>query len=296
MNLEKIFSGRAGEMKVKVSVILPAYNAENTIRRAICSILDQSMSSFELIIIDDGSTDGTLSEINSLRDPRIVLISRENRGLSSSLNEAILKSKGKYIARMDADDFSDSERLRVQSNFLDNNKNISVVGSAVVVKYMDGSERVRRRPVSPDQIRRLIVLFNPIAHSTVMIRKSDLSVVGFYDESKDGSRTNLVEDYDLWVRFISAGFQLSNIKEPLLEYYKSSSSILSSQSRFSRLRQQINSRKQIIVKLRLPFWHYGLIPPVILFSVLSGAGLKLDGMFNFLSMFSKEHRKSTTDE
>jgi len=283
-------------MKVKVSVILPAYNAENTIRRAICSILDQSMSSFELIIIDDGSTDGTLSEINSLRDPRIVLISRENRGLSSSLNEAILKSKGKYIARMDADDFSDSERLRVQSNFLDNNKNISVVGSAVVVKYMDGSERVRRRPVSPDQIRRLIVLFNPIAHSTVMIRKSDLSVVGFYDESKDGSRTNLVEDYDLWVRFISAGFQLSNIKEPLLEYYKSSSSILSSQSRFSRLRQQINSRKQIIVKLRLPFWHYGLIPPVILFSVLSGAGLKLDGMFNFLSMFSKEHRKSTTDE
>src|SRR5258705_3382658 len=113
-----------------VSVILPAYNCQKFICKAIESVLQQTFTDFELIIINDGSTDNTESIIHAYTDPRIVYSKNsENKGLIYSLNSAISLAKGKYIARMDADDICLPERLALQKTFLDQHEDIAVVAS-----------------------------------------------------------------------------------------------------------------------------------------------------------------------
>jgi len=113
----------------KVSVIMSVYNGEKFLSQAIESILSQTFIDFEFIIINDGSHDGSLDIIRSYHDQRMKLISRENRGLISSLNEAISLANGQYLARMDADDVSLPERLARQVSFLDNHSEIAVCGT-----------------------------------------------------------------------------------------------------------------------------------------------------------------------
>ncbi|HAS7841575.1 TPA: glycosyltransferase family 2 protein, partial [Vibrio cholerae] len=119
----------------KISVVMSVYNGEKYLGEAIDSILKQTFSDFEFIIINDGSTDKTLEIIKSYmkKDDRIVLVSRENKGLIVSLNEGLDLAKGQYIARMDADDISIKSRFEKQIEFLDSNPDIGVCGTWVEV-------------------------------------------------------------------------------------------------------------------------------------------------------------------
>lgn len=107
----------------KISIILPVYNGEKTIRNAIASILRQSLADFELIIVDDGSSDGSRRVISSFKDERIVVINQDNVGLQKTLNRGLNLARGEYIARIDADDeWVDNDKLKNQVEFLDANR------------------------------------------------------------------------------------------------------------------------------------------------------------------------------
>ena len=120
-----------------VSVILPVYNCEKYIKQSIQSILSQTYKNLELIVINDGSTDGTLNTIRSLNDERIVLISQRNMGLPSALNEGLKIARGEFIARQDADDVSLSERIEYELKFLLENPDYGLVGCPANFIYED---------------------------------------------------------------------------------------------------------------------------------------------------------------
>jgi len=271
----------------QVSVILPVYNGEKTVERAINSILHQTYSNFEFIIINDGSTDRTLDILSSLRDNRIRFLHQENRGLVVSLNRGVQEAVGKYIARMDADDVALPERFERQVDFMERNPSVGVLGTAAKVIYSDGTERIRKRPLDTSAIKKNIVKICPFCHSSVMIRKKVFGKVGLYDSSKDGSKKLLVEDYDLWVRVIAAGYDLANLPDVLMTYYREPNSILRRRSVSMRIKQQVLSRVEVIRKLNLGYAAYLNIPPVVILSILNRFGMKLDGIFNLLSGVSR---------
>ena len=131
-------------MNCIVSVVMSVYNSEKYLPEAIESILNQTYTNFEFIIINDGSTDNSLRIIKEYanKDKRIIVISRENKGLIFSLNEGIEVSKGKYIIRMDADDISLPNRLKIQLDFMEKNKDIAICGTVAITFDENNNERV----------------------------------------------------------------------------------------------------------------------------------------------------------
>jgi len=275
-----------------ISVVLSVYNGEETLQKALDSIWGQTISDFELIVVNDGSTDRTPLILSQIRDPRLRVVHQANSGLAPSLNAAIRLSRGRYIARIDADDEAMPERFAFQVDFLDRNPNVAVVGCDVVMVYPDGKNRIRRRPKTPQSIRKNIIRINPIVHSSAMIRRDILNEIGLYDESKDGAKQTLVEDYDLWARIIAAGYDLANLDAVLMKYHVLDGSILRKKGVARRLRQQVLSRLEIIKILGLPFSAYMDIPLVVIVSLLQFSGLRIDKIFNFLAR-GKESKKFT---
>lgn len=200
-----------------VSVVMSAYNAEKYLSAAIESILKQSYKNFEFIIVDDGSKDGTLEIIKEYAnsDSRIVWISRENKGLISSLNEALSIARGKYIARMDADDISEPNRLQTQLNFLEDNPSYSVVGSRAIAIDATGQQIGHLRPPASNYFIQSMFFFgNCIIHPSVMINRELTGTELYY--AKDALHA---EDYELWLRLSEkkqAKFHI--LKSPLLLY------------------------------------------------------------------------------
>lgn len=198
-----------------VSVLMPVYNNEETVAEAIRSIQDQTFEDFEFIIIDDGSTDNTVEVIKAfLTDSRIRFYSYDkNRGLPKMLNQGIFMCQGKYIARMDGDDFSFADRLQVQVEFLERNSDCLVVGSAYILE-IDGVDRGARKQVcSHTGLITKLMFGNNICHPSVMIRKDMLIASGeFYDE-----RLLYVQDYELWTRLITR-YRIENMPTPLIIY------------------------------------------------------------------------------
>jgi glycosyltransferase involved in cell wall biosynthesis len=197
----------------KISVVLSAYNAEKYIQEAVQSILEQSFRDFELIVINDGSTDKTSEILHSFcsKDSRIRLYERENRGLVYSLNEAITVAKAPVIARMDADDVALVDRLERQYAFY-SDRNLILCGThAYVVDELGKKVGVLDYPPSKN-IARHTFFHNPFIHPSVMFSKSVFNKVGGYSSSfKD------CEDYELWTRFLFEG-KCSNLEEKLLLY------------------------------------------------------------------------------
>lgn len=195
----------------KVTVLMSVYNGEKYLHEAIDSILNQTFSDFEFIIVDDGSTDMTNNIIRSYKDTRIkVLKNPTNIGLTKSLNIGLQKAKGEYIARMDADDISFPERLCKEVNYLDHNPKYAVVGTFAEIIDSESNEIGKEeRPTSSFQIKKLLKVGNCFAHGSVMIRKKYLYETGFYDETFKRS-----QDYDLWLR-MAQKFQLANIPQYL---------------------------------------------------------------------------------
>jgi glycosyltransferase involved in cell wall biosynthesis len=193
---------------------MSVYNNQRYLREAVDSILNQTFTDFEFLIIDDGSTDRSADIIRSYTDPRIRFIQNEkNIGLTRSLNKGLKLAIGEYIARMDADDISLPERLKKQVWFLNQHQNVGVVGGLRLEVDTNGEEiRLVRLPTDNDEIKQKLFHLNCICHSTSMFRKQCVERVGGYREKFVTS-----QDYDLWLR-IAEEFDVSNLKEPLCKY------------------------------------------------------------------------------
>ena len=184
-----------------VTVLMSAYNAEATVGRAIESILSQSFKNFEFLIINDGSSDGTLGIIESYAesDSRIRVIDQENMGVPVASNRGLREARGEFIARFDADDVSLPHRLGVQYELLSGNSDIVLTGGESI-NFYGGKEVSRVFWVDEDVIYAERLLDLHFAHSTMMYRRDVALSIGGYDD-----RYRHAEDVDLFVRFFSAG-------------------------------------------------------------------------------------------
>lgn len=185
----------------KISVILPVYNAEAFLPEAIASILGQSYADFELLIIDDGSTDGSLAAIERFNDARITLFIREHAGITKTLNFGIAQAQGDYIARMDADDIAAPARFEKQAAFLDKNPSVSAVGCWY--RLINNKAEIIKKvtpPTEPKLIKKAFFTGAPLVHPAAMIRKSALAAIGGYDET-----FLYAQDRDLFLRLMQKG-------------------------------------------------------------------------------------------
>lgn len=201
-----------------VSVIMGVYNAGDgrRLEQAVQSILAQTLQDWELIICDDGSTDGTLARLEALSvcDERIKVISNgTNRQLAATLNRCIDCARGRYIARMDDDDVSHPQRLEKQLRFMEEHSEISFCGTAAQYFSDEGVWGRRCPPAHPTKDDFLFT--NPFIHPSMIICREALLAVGGYSEEKI---TRRAEDYDLWMRLYAAGYEGANLQEILFEY------------------------------------------------------------------------------
>lgn len=224
-----------------ISVVLSAYNAEKYVREAVQSILAQTFTNFELIIINDGSTDGTLSILENIRehDPRVTLISRENKGLVASLNEAVDLARGKWIARMDADDIALPNRFERQLVWLDQT-GADICGSWVRF-FGTADKRILKHPQSDEAIKMMLLFGSPFAHPTVVM-KTELVKRLRYDKAWEKC-----EDYDLWERAARAGWKMTNVPEVLLMYRQHEAQISTATS---------TKQQELTQKVRRRYWEH----------------------------------------
>ncbi len=196
----------------KVSVLLTVYNGEKYVADAIDSILKQTFSDFEFIIINDGSTDKTESIIKSIKDKRIKFINnQENNGRVAVLNQGLDIAKGEYVALIDADDVALPQRFECQVKFLDENPDVGVVGTAI---QMFGTRKNGKKVYYKSDITALDVLFSsPVANPTVMMRRDVIETcqLRYREEYKHA------EDYDFWTQAIKYT-RIVNIPVVLMKY------------------------------------------------------------------------------
>lgn len=193
---------------------MPVYNAEKYVKQAIQSILDQSYTHFELHIINDGSTDGSLDIIKSFTDERIHLVENgANLGLIATLNKGFDLSHGKYIARMDADDVAMPNRLKKQVEFLDVNPEVGVYGSAYTDLKQGELGDTTVFLEDHDSLKTILFFNSCMAHPTVMIRSEVLKNNELYYNAE----FKHAEDYEFWVRLIEKT-KFSNSRKSLLQY------------------------------------------------------------------------------
>ena len=201
---------------IAVSVLLPVYNGERYLREAVRSVLAQSFADFELLLLDDGSTDGSLAIAQGLaeRDPRVRVVSRENRGLVATLNELLKLAQGELIARMDADDVCLPDRLQRQVAYLQAHPEVVCLGGDV--ELIDARGRyltTLRMLVRDDEIQREAMQgHTTICHPCAMYRRAAIQALGGYRGAFYPT-----EDLDLWLRLGEQG-RLANLRGPVLRY------------------------------------------------------------------------------
>ncbi|NMB47900.1 glycosyltransferase family 2 protein [Candidatus Kuenenbacteria bacterium] len=209
---------------MKISVLMSAFNAEKYISQAIESILKQTCDDFEFIILNDGSTDKTREIIQNYtkQDKRIRLINNnKNFGLTRSLNIGLEEARGKYIARIDADDLSEPERLQKQYEFMEANPEYALAGSWVKIIDSEGREMtVRKLPTDIKLIKFNFIFGKPcLWHSSIFFRKEEMDKVGNYDEEYKYS-----QDLNLYVRLLKTK-KITNVPEFLIQHRLHSNSI-----------------------------------------------------------------------
>ena len=216
-----------------VSVLLPTYNGAKTLHRAILSIIQQSFQDWELIIVDDGSTDETSNVISSFSDRRIRSIKHEdNRGLVQALRTGTELCTAPLIARQDQDDVSHKDRLLIQTSYLIEHPEIGIVGTwaEVVDEFKNEKQNIvkhLRHPRHHGNIRWLVLFNSPFVHSSVVIRREILESLGGYSET---SLLTPPEDYELWSRLLNT-YLAANIPQYLLVYQQTASGMSSKQGR-----------------------------------------------------------------
>jgi len=265
---------------IKVSVILPFRNAASTLARAIESILEQSFENFELILIDDGSKDHSIEIAMNYNDRRIRNIKHPACGIVFSLNKGILLARGKYIARMDADDYSYPDRLLLQNMCLEEDSDVGVVSG--LVNYAGDQKKNRGYKVYVDWINQLITpqqiylnrfVESPLAHPSVMIRKDLFEKYGYY---KSG---NFPEDYELWLRLMDRGIRFTKLNNVILDWQDD-------ENRLSRNHPNYTTDAFFQVKTKYFFSWYqkffqSYIPPILVW----GTGKSVLQKSRFLSEY-----------
>lgn len=203
-------------LKPLISVLLPVYNGAAFIEECLLSLLVQTIDNFEIIIIDDGSTDKTVEIIKTFRDPRInLIIARENQGITKSLNQGLKLSSGYWIARQDVDDFSLSERFELQLSYLEKNKKIGLLGCSCFVSNKKGIfNEVFNYPSRDASIRIALPHYNPFVHGSVIINRDLLMSLDGYNEA-----FRYAQDYELWSRMVEHT-SFANLSEPLYARYR----------------------------------------------------------------------------
>jgi len=186
-----------------ISVLLPVYNAESFLERTLDSLFYQTYKNFEIIAINDGSTDGSLEILHryAAKDSRLVVVDQENCGLVKTLNKAAQLAKGEFLARMDSDDISLPRRFELQMNAFQNHTNTVLVAGGFDV--MDEDDDILYHdpvPTQKEELRRALFVRNPIAHGSVMFKKQAFIKAGGYSEE-----CGPTEDYELWSRLIEFG-------------------------------------------------------------------------------------------
>jgi glycosyltransferase involved in cell wall biosynthesis len=219
-----------------ISILLPVFNAPNTIARAVDSLLAQTETDWELLILDDGSTDETPEILQALarRDPRIRVVTLPHRGITSTLNTGLPEARGELIARMDADDISLPDRLGRQREFLEAHPGIGLVSCRVLFggdstlnagygRYVDWINGL----LTPEEIARHRFVESPLAHPSVMFRRELPEQFGGY------SAGPFPEDYELWLRWLERGVRMAKVPEPLLVWDDPPSRLSRLDSRYS---------------------------------------------------------------
>ncbi|MBK6387278.1 MAG: glycosyltransferase [Rhodoferax sp.] len=205
-----------------MSVILPVYNGLPYLKEAISSILSQSFLDFELIIIDDGSTDDSGDVARSFHDPRVQFYRQQNKGLAATLNWGISICCGEYIARQDQDDVSFPLRFERQIEFMRANPEVGILGSAAEIWVgNEHTNRVLRHPTDDVSLRFAMLFNNYFVHSSMMIRRTVFQSTGYYSEDKGKQPP---EDYELWSR-VMRKFKIANLSEILMAYREIPSSM-----------------------------------------------------------------------
>lgn len=200
----------------RLSVIIPVFNGQEFIKESVSSILRQSFSDFELLVIDDGSTDQTLKILEEMshHDARMMVFSRKNKGLVFTLNELLEKSTTDLVARMDADDVSLPDRFRAQVDFLDKNPDVVLVGSSV--QLIDSKGRyltTLSSPLNDAEIQNSLLQGHAsVCHPASMFRRESVVAAGGYRQDFYPA-----EDLDLFLRLGELG-KVANISKPLLRY------------------------------------------------------------------------------
>lgn len=192
---------------------MSVYNGEPYLREAVRSVLTQSFSDFDFLIFDDHSQDGTSEILNEFCDSRITIITNStNEGLTKNLARGMNIAEGEFIARMDADDICEPHRLQTQVDYLDSNRHLSVVGSAVTFFDESGREFVAYQPENHNDIQCALFFGFTMLHPSVMLRRADFQRNSLnYDPYFICS-----QDHDLWVR-ASRLLRFANIRNPLLK-------------------------------------------------------------------------------
>lgn len=223
-----------------VTVLLPVYNNES-INLCIDSVLKQTFTDYELLIIDNASTDNTINVIKGYDDARIKLVvNKENIGPTGSLNKGVSLAKGKYIARIDADDLMLPERLEKQVDFMENNPDYGIVGSWT--KHIDESDNLSQTNklcVSDKAIRAYMMIQSPFYHPAVMMRSEVLKD----NELNYDLSIKVAVEYKLWNEILKYS-KGSNLPE-VLTYYRVSSNSLSHANAKTRVKEYLNVRKYI---------------------------------------------------
>jgi glycosyltransferase involved in cell wall biosynthesis len=232
-----------------VSVLLPVFNAERFLPAALASILAQTFTDWELIAVDDGSTDASPRILRDFaeKDARIRLITRPNTGIVGALNDALAPARGALIARMDADDISLPARFQLQVDFLNSHPDCVLLGTQVLIIDEDAD------PIGPlksielehDRIdRALLELRWPIVHPTVMMRRQTVSDIGGYAEG-----TFPHEDHDLFLKLCERG-HAANLPQALLHYRRHATSVSWDSRRREKMIEIVQSA---CARRRVPF-------------------------------------------
>ncbi|MFH1547498.1 MAG: glycosyltransferase, partial [bacterium] len=199
-----------------VSIVIPVHNGEKYIEESIKSCLLQTYSNFEIIVVDDKSTDNTLQILKELenRESKLIIIEAEKQnGLGNVLNIGIKASSGKYIARLDADDVMYPTRLEKQVSFMEINTDVVVVGGQI--DTMDENGKIigeRSYSLQDSDIKKNLFLFQPFAHPAVMIRKDAAEKVGYYPEN-----IWKVEDVMFFFKMSKVG-KFANLPDKVIKY------------------------------------------------------------------------------
>lgn len=205
---------------MKISVLMAVYNAQDTVLKAIDSILNQTIKDFEFIIVDDRSTDHTRDVIRGIQDSRIRLyLNESNIGQTKSLNIGLMHCSGKYIARMDADDYSLHYRFEKQLAAFDKDPNLAVVGTRATKLIKNKLINDTFFPYNYEALRFHSMYKNPLNHVSTIIRKDIMVKFGGYDES-----FLIAADFDLWSRLLRMGYRIKVISDRCIIYNVSETS------------------------------------------------------------------------